>query len=891
MTSPTNDADPVAEDYPSRWEADVLLADGSTAHLRPITPADADRLVAFYARVSPESKYLRFFAPYPVLSAKDVRRFTHVDHDERVALILLVGDDMIAVGRYDKINESDAEVAFLVEDGVQGRGVAPILLEHLAEAARERGISRFVAEILPQNRRMAQVFAAAGYTVSREFEDGMILVEFPIVPTDSSLAVMVRRERRAEARSVQRLLRPERIALVGPSDQIQPLVTSVLAGGFRGSAVAVATDGGEISGIPVVQRVADAGAIDILIVSLPLAQLPEAVYAAAAQKAFGMIVLHSGEYGGSLNREVVDLARRHGMRAVGPDALGLITTDPDVTLNASPAPMPRRGHVGIFTQSSSVGTILLATALRQHLGVSAFISSGIYADVTVNDVLHHWLEDDDTNVVMLSLDRIGNPRKFFRIARHFAGHKPIVVFSPGRSDRDAYAPTARELEAAPPEAVDAVFRQAGLIVCDRRAVMFDVAQVLARQPLPAGNRVHLITNAPAMGRYTERLGRRYDLVCTTEVLPSRSPVTAFVDAARAALASDDCDAVVVAVVDVFNTMAQEAQTALGEVAAETTDTPLIGVFTDFTDGAIRAGGDDGPGRLPTFTGYAEALQALGQVVRYAQWRQTQAQARAVDTGAVSLDRRAAHDLVEAALVAEPAGCVLPSEQARQLLACVGVEVLPRTRVDSVAAAIAAAEAVGWNVVLKATAPAVRGLPDRASVFRHIDDADELRQAWDDLGRLVTDLRVRGHDPEAPQLIAAPVIQAMAPAGISLEIRTREDPAFGPMISVGLAGVASELLGDVTWRVPPLTREDAREMLAELRVARSVFGQKVTATGNVDAVCDLLVRVAELADRVPQLAEIVLNPCIAGPTGVYIAGVEVRVAPGVDQRDALSRSLH
>ena len=235
--------------YPREWEADVLLSDGGVAHLRPIRPSDADRLVAFYDRVSPESKYLRFFAPYPRLSDRDVKRFTEVDYVDRVAFIITLGDDMIAVGRYDRIEDDHAEVAFLIEDAHQGRGIAQLLLEHLAQAAREREITRFVAEVLPANRRMAKVFADAGYRVSKGIEDGVLAVEFPILPTDTSVGVMERREHRAESASVRRLLTPERIVVYGNGDRTQGLIDSMLRGGFRGEVAAVATDGREVAGI------------------------------------------------------------------------------------------------------------------------------------------------------------------------------------------------------------------------------------------------------------------------------------------------------------------------------------------------------------------------------------------------------------------------------------------------------------------------------------------------------------------------------------------------------------------------------------------------------------------------------------------------------------------
>ncbi|HKN43073.1 MAG TPA: GNAT family N-acetyltransferase, partial [Propionibacteriaceae bacterium] len=303
--------------YPREWEADVLLADGGVAHLRPIRPSDADRLVSFYDRVSPQSKYLRFFAPYPRLSARDVKRFTEVDYVDRVAFILTLGDDMIAVGRYDRIEDDHAEVAFLIEDAHQGRGIAQLLLEHLAQAARERGIIRFVAEVLPENRRMAKVFADAGYRVSKGIEDGVLAVEFPILPTDTSVGVMERREHRAESASVRRLLSPESIAVYGHSDRVQSLINSMLGGGFHGDVAAVTTDGSAVAGVPNADSIAElSGRIDLAIVSVPISQLGAVVIDAAHKGAHGIVVLTGTDHVAGDNLQIINLARAYGVRAL-----------------------------------------------------------------------------------------------------------------------------------------------------------------------------------------------------------------------------------------------------------------------------------------------------------------------------------------------------------------------------------------------------------------------------------------------------------------------------------------------------------------------------------------------------------------------------------------------
>ena len=307
----------------------MVLADGGVARLRPIKPSDADLLVQFYDRVSPESKYLRFFAPYPRLSARDVARFTQVDYVDRVAFILTLGQQMIGVGRYDRSEDDEAEVAFLVEDAHQGRGIAQLLLEHLADAARERGITKFVAEVLPQNRRMAQVFADAGYRVSKGIEDGVLMVEFPILPTDTLVGVMERREHRAERASINRLLTPERLVVMGPGARVQELVVSMLRGGFRGEVIAVSSDDVTVSGVPAAASIAAVnGKIDLALLAIPTTELGGAVIDAAHKGAHGLVVLTGTGSDGRDNATILDLARAYGIRAIGPDALGLVNTDP-----------------------------------------------------------------------------------------------------------------------------------------------------------------------------------------------------------------------------------------------------------------------------------------------------------------------------------------------------------------------------------------------------------------------------------------------------------------------------------------------------------------------------------------------------------------------------------
>ena len=871
--------------YPAEWEADVVLADGGVARLRPIRPDDAQRLVQFYDRVSPESKYLRFFAPYPRLSDADVARFTQVDYVDRVAFIVTVGELLIAVGRFDRLDNDQAEVAFLVEDAHQGRGIAQLLLEHLAEAARERGITGFVAEILPQNRRMAQVFSDAGYRVTKGMEDGVLMVEFPILPTDTQVGVMERREHRAEGASMQRLLTPERVVVLGRAVRVQSVVTSMISGGFRGEVTAVSTDDQMVSGVPTASSIATVpGQFDLAVVSVPTAELGAVVIDAAHKGAHAMVVLTGADSAAVDNRTVVSLARAYGVRALGPDALGLINTDPDVGLNASPGPMPRIGGAGLFCQSAAVGVALLNHATRQNVGLSSFISTGEYADVTGNDVMQFWEDDDATRVCLLSIDSIGNPRKFSRVARRLARRKPVVVFAPGQTHRGSHAGVRGGLGHAPDEAVDALFRQAGVMVVHRRGAMFDIAKIVARQPLPAGPRVRIVTNSATLAAQLSHNVRAVGLLTagSAVVLPTDAEADDFASAVSDALVDPTCDSVVSAAVGVFEFSTAEAHRLLEEVAAASTK-PLVGVFLDFHGVDDESQDPDVRGGLPTFDAPADAVHALSAVTAYAHWRTR-------DAGAVPLleiDEQAARRVVNRVLGTEPRGRELTDGEVTELLGAYGMELVPRHRVRSLDDAIDVAGRIGWNAVLKATAQAVRGRPDLASVYRNLTSPEEMAEAWRDLGQLVAELGL----PVDPGLsVAVPVVQQMAPPGVALVVTSREDAAFGPIISLGLDGIASELLGDVVFRVPPLTTADAAGMVRDLRAAPTLFGRHGAPGVEVAAVQELLHRVAQLADDLPQLASVSLSPCVASINGVKVLGARVILAPTGDRRDPLARTL-
>ncbi|MFB7475653.1 GNAT family N-acetyltransferase [Kitasatospora sp. NPDC056184] len=924
-------------EYPQHWEADILLRDGGTARIRPITPADAGRLVEFYEQVSDQSKYFRFFAPYPRLSDKDVRRFTHHDFVDRVGLAVVVRDRFIATVRYDRIDHdgrpsetgTDAEVAFLVQDAHQGRGVASALLEHIAAVAQERGIRRFQAEVLPENRKMVKVFTDAGYVQRRSFADGVVHLEFDLEPTAASLAVMRAREHRAEARSVQRLLTPRSVAVIGASRRPQTVGRTLLRDLLTGFAAddrpvyAVnrsAPPGTELDGVPVHRSILDIpGPVDLAVIAVPASAVPEAVAECGAHGVQGLVVVtagyaETGPEGRDRQRALVRQARAAGMRVIGPNAFGLISTDPERPLNASLAPvLPARGGFGVFCQSGAIGVALLEAAHRRGLGISSFASVGNRADVSGNDFLQYWAEDPATDVVLLYLESFGNPRKFTRIARRLAQAKPVVVVKGARHTGSlppghAVPATATGLKDA---TVDALFEQAGVTRVETITELCDTGELLALQPLPPGDRVAVIGNSDSLGLLTHD-------ACLSAGLRPRTPVdltTAatgenFRIALDTALDDPGVDAVIaVAIPPIGNQLwgpAADARPAGPEDPDLGSDDPEIAAALLAAGERARAAGkplllahlalNDLPGRLrpggvPAYPAPERAVRALAHAVHYADWRRRMAAAE--ETARVPeldrIDEAGARALVEAALSTrtataartQPGGAriTLPDADAAALLARYGVDVSPTLPAPDEESAVRAAAALGYPVALKATAPHLRHRPDLGSVRLDLTGEPGLRRAHRELDALL------GGAAQAEL-----VVQRLAPRGVDTVIGATVDPAVGAILSFGLAGAPAELLGDVAHRLVPATDQDVASLVREVRAAPLLFGWRGAEAVDTDALEELLLRVSRLVDDLPEVASVDLEPVVVAPHGLAILGARVRIAPLPVRNDLGPRAM-
>jgi acyl-CoA synthetase (NDP forming)/GNAT superfamily N-acetyltransferase len=883
------------EDYPAHWEADVLLRDGRTAHLRPITADDEGRLVAFYEEVSDQSKYFRFFSAMPRLSTRDVHRFTHVDHKDRVAFVLTVAEKIIAVGRYERTEPVEAEVAFLVQDAHQNRGIGQLLLEHLAQAGRENGIDRFIAEILPENDRMISIFREQGYRVTGTYDEGVMHLEFDIDQTDTAIGVMSAREHRAEATSIETFLNARSVAVIGASrrqDTIGAvLVRNLVLGDYSGRVYVVNPAADAVAGMPAYATVGDIpGEVDVAIVAVPAEAVQDVVLDCAAKGVHGLVVISSGfaetgEEGRKRQRKLVGLARSYGLRLIGPNCLGVINTAAGISLNASLSPiMPPRGRAGFFCQSGALGSAILEKVRGRGLGLSTFVSAGNRADVSGNDLLQFWEEDDATEVILLYLESIGNPRKFSRIARRVSRRKPIIAVRSGRTTQGVPMGHAVRSNAAPPAAVDAMFRQAGVIQVDTLDEMFDVAQLLAHQPLPTGSRVAVVGNSDALGLLAADAAAASGLSVTRAIaLGAEATADDFEDALDAAIDDDEVDSVVAVYIPPLNAGGVEVANVLAAVG-EQSDKPLVSSFLgrEGVPELLRvpdlAGNTAGRGSVPSYPAVEAAVRALARVVEYATWL---ARDDSAEHTLDNIDSTAANRTVNQVLMTATDGRDLTLPETITLLGHYGIELWNHIPVDSIQAAVRAGEDLGWDVVLKATAHGLRHRPDLAHVWRNIEGEEEMGAAWASLSDLITEPGTAGF-----------VVQKTAAPGVPVDVGGLEDPLFGPVVSFSVSGALTELVGDKAYRIPPITVLDAAETVRAIKAAPLLFGYRGSELVDVPAVEDLIRRVAQLKSDLPQVRSVDLTLVHASADGVAVLSATVRVEPVLDPRsDTFVRRLN
>jgi acyl-CoA synthetase (NDP forming)/GNAT superfamily N-acetyltransferase len=885
---------------------DAIRADGGLVHIRPITAEDRASLGELHARVSDRSIYLRFFSMDRRAADKYLDQLVQATTYEHRALVAIVDGELVGVAGYERLDATTAEIALLVADNLHGEGIGTLLIEHLASVARHEGITHCVADVLAENTSMITVFRDMGYAPKMSYEYGTMRVEFDLLTTDALVAAVDRRDRAAEVASLRPVLTPRSIAVIGASprpDTIgHQLLRNIVDSGYSGSVYVVNPNHSEVLGIPSVPSPRSLPvAPDLAIIAVPAKQVPDAVRACGERGVAGVVLISSGfseagAEGSERQREVLRIARRHGMRLVGPNCLGLVNTDPLVRLNATFAPMPMLpGPLALASQSGAFGIALLSAAGRMGQGVSQFVSMGNKADVSSNDLMLAWEQDPQTKVIALYLESVGNPRKFARIARRISATKPIIAVKAGRSSSGVQDGQSHMAIAAVPDVVaDALFEQAGIIRLAGMAELLDTARVLCDQPLPAGPRVAIVGNSSGPGILAADAAELGGLVVAElcpatrealeEVVPEAASLHNPIDlgagatastiehAVRTLLAADEVDMVIA----VFTETAVSDPDAVVRGVASTlsgTDKPVVIARVGGVSCSVAAldDGSETARVLPVYSFPEAAAGSLANAYRYTVLR---------DREQIPLGRPADIDVDAArAVVAEALAAGqdwLDADACARLLIHYGVPFTPERVVGDVEAAVEAARELGYPVAAKL---AGRGLhkSDVGGVRLGLADESELRSAVAALQAI---------DPDSPAVLLQPMAQAAA----EIIVGGMQEPLCGPIVLVGAGGVLADLVHDRAVHTAPLSMQTADDLLASLRADQLLRGYRGAAPTDREALCDLVARISWLVEDIPEVAELDLNPVMCGPTGVLAVDARIRVGQPAAAPDPLLRQL-
>jgi acetyl coenzyme A synthetase (ADP forming)-like protein len=889
------------------YAVEEILRDGGSIHIRAIRPGDRQRLLDHFARLSARSVYFRFFTAKRRLTDAELDLFTRLDFVQRVALVATLlesGEErIIGVGRYAMLPEKPgaAEVAFAVADEHQGRGVGTLLLEHLVRIARAHGVSEFQAEVLGENNRMLQVFAQSGFVVTRSTEAGVVHLSFPTKETEHAREAAHARERMAAAESVRALLTPRSVAVIGASRREGTIGSAVVANlkraGFAGPIYPINPNAAEIQGLRAYPSVGAVGqCVDLAVVAVPAPGVEAVVRDCAAAGVRGVVVISSGFAEASAEGRVAQerltrLVRGAGMRMVGPNCMGVLNTDPAVSLNATFAPhWPPRGNVGMLSQSGALGLAVLDYVRQLNIGMSTFVSVGNKADVSGNDLLSYWADDPRTGVVVLYLESFGNQRKFARIAPEVARRKPIIAVKSGRSAAGTRAASSHSAALASLDvAVDALFAQAGVIRTNTLEELFDVATLLSTQPVPAGRRVGVVTNAGGPGILLadacearglelpplapDTLGALHAFLPVHAGFANPVDLTAsgtpeqYARAIEIVGADPAVDALVVIYVPPLVTDPDMIARAIARGAGSVpTEKPVLSVFIS-SRGAPPLLGEGPRGQLPAYSYPENAAMALAAAESYGRWR------KRPRGSSLELDRlaeSAIRSVVDRVLAGADGPCWLAPRDLATVLRAAGIAFADAEQVAP-DEAVATAERLGFPLVAKAIAPDLVHKSDVGGVILGLDAPAAVARA-------VATLRERMQAVGAR--LDGILLQRQVAGGIEALVGVTTDPTFGPLLVCGLGGILVELLRDVAFHLTPVTDVDAREMIGRLRAQKLLDGYRGTPPGDRDALVEVIRRVSALVELVPELRELDLNPVkvLAPGKGALVVDGRMRVGP-------------
>jgi acetyl coenzyme A synthetase (ADP forming)-like protein len=893
-------------DYPESWEFDGLLTDGEAVLVRPVRPSDAAALVGLHVHSVGASKP-RTIGTHPALVASELSHRVTVDYRDRMAFVVLAGDRLVAFASFDRLieGESVAQVVFVVDETFQHRGIATLLFESLAAYAHAMGIGHFVADVLDDNAHMLNILTSTGLRTTSVNHDETVRIEIDLRPTAKYRELCDEREAVAEVASTTAILRPSTVAVVGAGrtrgSAGHEVVRSILAGDFSGTVYPVNPSARSICGVKAFASLSSIPErVDLAIIAVPADRVAGVLEEAAAAGVRAVTVItagfaETGRSGAHAETELLKVARRHGMRIVGPNCLGLVNTDPQVRMNATFTGLdPLPGRLALVSQSGAVGIVLAEQASAAGLGLSSFVSVGNKLDVSSNDLLCFFERDERTSVIALYLESLGNPRKFARIARRVGAKKPIVALKAGRTSAGVRGARSHTAAAASPDiTVTALLRSAGVIKVDRFEELLDVSEILLTGRLPRGRRVALVGNSggplilaadaceagglvvpeldePTKGQLKEALVAAAAVANPVD-LTADGTAESLEKALEIVLNDPSIDAAVVVVTEVVALTTHDARTVIARVAHKN-DKPVVACLL----GATPSRSSDGESLVGELSSPERAATALNHVCRYAEWRQND---RTDDDDVRQLsDDATVRAIVSAKFDRDPEGGWLELEDAAQLLEACGVPVLATRAASSAEEAVAVAESIGFPVVLKARSGSLVHKSDVGGVALSLNTAEAVRNAY------VTMSARLGEQ------MGGAVLQPMTPPGVESIVGLAVDPDFGPVVMVGLGGVMTDLLGDHAFAVPPFDPETAEAMVSSLHAAALLDGYRGSPKVDRDGLISVLDLIAKVAELVPELVELDLNPVVVSAAGAIVVDCKARLAPSHNGPGPLFRAM-
>ncbi len=885
--------------------AEVILKDGRSLRLRPIRPDDKKRWLEFFYRLSPRTRYLRFQHAKAHASEEEAAYYTEVTPPGRCAYVATAGEGeaerIVAIGRWDAApGTRTAEIAFVVEDRIQMRGIGTALLEQLATAGMKFGFERFDARVLAENTMMLDVFDNAGFPFTKKLDEGVYYYTIDLTKKEEFAKRQVYREHVARSAGVRHIFYPRRIAVVGASRDPRTvggaIFRNLLHSNYTGAVFPINPKAQAIGGVLAYPSIMDVpGDVDLAVIVVPATGVTRVVQECAQKGVWGLVVISAGfgEVGGDgkvLQQQLKDEIISHGMRMIGPNCLGVVNTDPAVSMNATFAPVvPPTGRVSMGSQSGALGISLLEYAKSINLGMAQFVSIGNGVDITSTDLLEFWEDDANTAVIALYLESFGAPRKFSRTARRVTRHKPVIVVKGGRSAAGARAASSHTgALAAADVAVDALFRQAGVIRVNTIEEMFSVAQMLEYQPMPKGNRVAIVTNAGGPGILATDACESWGLTVAQlsddtkkrlrEFLPKEASVNNPVDMIASAspenfqwtiqtvLGDPNVDALILIYIPPVVTEPEEVAAAVREAVINHQEgKPVVACFM-MSQGQhvdLRLGQDK---YIPSFVFPEDAVQALGRAYQYTQYRSME-EGTVPQFPGIDKEKARAFLFTHVDVTDQPAW--LYPEIAVSLLKLYGIPVAETVAAFSPKEAAEAAEKLGFPVVMKVRSATIVHKTDVGGIALGLRTREDVERAYEEMARRLRDL---GRESEMQGV----VLQPMAPGGQEVIVGMSQDRVFGPLVMVGLGGVQVEMIKDVSFALHPLTDLEPDRMLSRLKTLPMLTGWRGSRPRDVDTLKDVLLRFSALIEDFPEIDQMEINPLIVFDAGKGCAALDARV---------------